>query len=66
MTIREQLAELVRQAENKRTIAQATDIDPATLTRIANGEREISGDAVDRLAAHFKLELRQIRRRRNK
>lgn len=57
MCIRRQLVALVRDAPNKRHISRATGIDPATLTRIASGEREISGDIVDRLATYFGLEL---------
>jgi uncharacterized protein YerC len=61
MGVRAQIAKAVRDAENKRDIHAVTGIDPATLTRIANGERMASGEAIDRLAAYFRLELQPVR-----
>lgn len=56
-TIRDILAAQLRACPNLRDVARATAIDVATLSRIANRKRTISGDAVDRLAAHFCLTL---------
>lgn len=60
-TVRQQLVEHLKRAENKRVVADVAKVDEATLSRIIKGERKISGDAVDRLAAYFKLELRPAR-----
>ena len=39
-------------------IAQATGIEQSALSRFVSGERSLSLEAADKLAAFFKLELR--------
>jgi len=62
MSIRSQLAEILRKVESREEVFKATGIDAATLARIVSGERMPSGDAVDKLADYFGLELRKVKR----
>lgn len=44
-------------------VAKATGVERASLSRFVRGERTLRLDMADRLAAHFKLELRPKRRK---
>jgi transcriptional regulator with XRE-family HTH domain len=62
MTVRQQIVELIKKSPNQRQVAIATGVDVATLSRIANGQRQPSGNVIDKIANYFKVELRPKRK----
>ncbi len=63
MTVRQQIADLLKRAPSLRQVEKDTGIDIAVLSKIANSKRQPSGDVIDRLAKYFKHELRPIKKR---
>ena len=65
-TVSEMLRAAINDTDETRyRICQNTGVDQATLSRFVNGKQKLSQDAIDTLADHFGLELREKRSRRS-
>jgi transcriptional regulator with XRE-family HTH domain len=67
MTQKGTMTELLRQslhdAGSLRSVAKATGLSAASLSRFASGKRSLRLDLADKLAAHFGIECRRTSRR---
>ena len=61
----ELLRQAMREADSIRGVAKATGLDHASMLRFTNGEQSLRLDLADQLAAHFDIECRRIRRRKD-
>ena len=61
-TMTELLRKAMTEAESIRGVAKATGLDHASLVRFTNGEQSLRLDLAERLADHFGIECRRIKR----
>jgi plasmid maintenance system antidote protein VapI len=62
-TMTQLLRESLAEADSIRGVAKATGLTHVSLVRFANGEQSLRLDLADKLAAHFGIECRRVRRR---
>lgn len=62
-TITELLREALAEADSFLGVEQATGVKRQSLMKFARGEQSLRLDMADRLAAHFGLEFRRIKRK---
>ncbi|MGE0757855.1 MAG: helix-turn-helix domain-containing protein [Pirellulaceae bacterium] len=66
MSLTEVLRKALADTDPLYPIAKATGVSYSVLYRFSTGERDITLRTADKLAAHFQLELRPIRKPRSK
>lgn len=65
-TMSELLRQAIREAPSIRSVARATGLDHASLIRFERGEQSLRLDLAEKLAAHFGIECRRVRRRKGR
>lgn len=63
-TMTDLLREALAEAESLNSVAVATGVQKASLIRFLRGEQSLRLDMADRLAAHFGIQSRRVRRRK--
>ncbi|MGD8452205.1 MAG: hypothetical protein PVJ57_10340 [Phycisphaerae bacterium] len=62
-TMTQLLRESLAEADSIRGVAKATGLTHVSLVRFVNGGQSLRLDLADKLAAHFGIECRRVRRR---